>query len=105
MHTVFCQQFSTTLDIPAVEVIHQFWVNVKEHRHVHLLAPTQPLLLKAEALDLVEVISGLVWDHIVSGHTSDGLRAAGQPHQALPMSALVGKTQGRQPIRHSSTLT
>ena len=38
---------------PAVPVGSQFWVNVKEHGHVHRLPGAQPLLLKAKALDLL----------------------------------------------------
>jgi len=37
-----------------------------------LLARIEPLLLKAEALDLVEVLARLEGDHVVRRHTVDG---------------------------------
>jgi hypothetical protein len=37
-----------------------------------LLPRIEPLLLKAEALDLVEVLARLEWDHVVRRHTVDG---------------------------------
>lgn len=61
---------------PAIMVINHLWVDVEEHWHVHYFMPSQPLLLKAEALDFIEVVGRLVRHHIVSGHTSDGMRAA-----------------------------
>jgi hypothetical protein len=67
---------------PAIEVVYQFWVNVEEDRHVHLLTRPQPLLLKAEALDLVEVVRRLVRHNVVRGHTSDSMLAAAMEHAA-----------------------
>ncbi len=37
-----------------------------------LLPRIEPLLLKAEALDLVEVLAGLEGDNVVRRHTVDG---------------------------------
>ncbi len=37
-----------------------------------LLPRIEPLLLKAEALDLVEVLAGFEGDHVVRRHTVDG---------------------------------
>lgn len=38
-----------------VDIRHKLWVNVEKHRHIDCLARVQPLLLKAETLDLAEV--------------------------------------------------
>jgi hypothetical protein len=47
--------------------------DIEEHWHVHLLASPQPLLLKAEALDFVEVWARLHRGHVVRGHARNGL--------------------------------
>ena len=39
-----------------VGVLCKLWVNVEEDGHVNLLVGVEPLLLKAEALDLVKVL-------------------------------------------------
>ena len=46
-------------------ILSKFRVDVEEHRHINLLARPEPLLLKAEALDLIEILPGLLWRHVV----------------------------------------
>lgn len=46
-------------------------VDVEEDGHVDLLVRVQPLLLEAETLYLVEVLSGLEGDHVVGGDADD----------------------------------
>ena len=43
--------------------------DVEEDRHVHLLVRVQPLFFKAKALDLVEVLTRIVRDDIVSANS------------------------------------
>ena len=43
------------------------------YRRAHTRA--QLLLLKAEALDLIEVVASLLWGHVVGGYSGDGLVA------------------------------
>lgn len=47
-------------------------VNVEEYWHVHLFVRVQSLLLEAEALYLVEVLSSLKGDYVVGGDANDG---------------------------------
>ena len=53
-------------------VILDLGVDEEEDGHLDLLVRLQPLLLKAKALDLVEVETALERVDIVGGHTSDG---------------------------------
>lgn len=43
------------LNLANGRIVHKFWINIEEHRHVHRLTRLQPLLLKAKALDLAEI--------------------------------------------------
>ena len=59
----------------------------------------QPLLLKAEALDLVEVVAGLLGRHIVGGHARDGLVAGvvrGVEHQRALSGVYLAHIIGSQ---------
>jgi hypothetical protein len=53
-------------------VILDLGVDEEEDGHLDLLVRLQPLLLKAKALDLVEVETALERVDIVGGHASDG---------------------------------
>jgi len=77
---------------PAVVVIHHLRVHIKEHGHVHHLTRPQALLLKTEALDLVEVVGCLVRDDVVGRYTSDVVVAATAVHVSNRLS------DGRSPI-------
>lgn len=113
-HTLRSQQSTRqhdTPDLPAVEVIHHLWVQVKKDGHVHHLTPSQALLLKAEALDFVEIVGGLVGHHVVCGHTSDGMRAAGRNSSSQRVCQVLSvqpaskhKTQPAQHHHHHATL-
>lgn len=52
-------------------VVHYFRVDVEEHRHVHLLVRVQLLLLKAKALNFVEIRSRFKGNHIVGTNSYD----------------------------------
>ena len=63
-------------NIGHVTIVNEFRVQVKEHRHVHLLARPQLLLLETKALYLVEVFTHFGRRHVVYGHPGDGLGTA-----------------------------
>ena len=65
-------------DVAAVPVCGKLWLDVEEDGHVHCLPSLQPLLLKAEALDLVEVLGHLVGGHVVQRVASHGLGTGGR---------------------------
>ena len=52
-----------------VRVRHKVGIDVKENRHVHLLARLQSLLLEAETLNLVEMDPGTLRGHVVRRYT------------------------------------
>lgn len=59
----------------------------------------QLLLLEAEALDLVEVVAGLLGRHIVGGHARDGLVAGvvrGVEHQCALSGVHLAHITGSQ---------
>lgn len=56
-------------------ILCKLWVHVEKHRHINLFTRPQPLLLKAEALDLVEILARLLWRHVIGGHACHGLVA------------------------------
>lgn len=63
------------LNAPHVRIIDKVRVDVEEHRHIHRLARIQPLLLKAEALDLAEIRRNLARRHAVCRYPDDILVA------------------------------
>ena len=56
------------VDFPHLGISRKFRVHIEEHRHVDLLPWPQLLLLKTEALDLVEVGARLLGGDIVGGY-------------------------------------
>lgn len=58
-HFEECVRQNQIVDPVHLRVSCKFRVDVEKHRHVNLLPSKKPLLLKAEALDLVEVDSCL----------------------------------------------
>lgn len=69
----------------------KLWVNIKEDWHVNLLARSEPLLLKAEALNFVEVLTSLLRSHIVCGDAC---------HRLIAEIVSCVKGQGALPWRH-----
>lgn len=67
-----------------VQIIQQIGIEIEEDGHVHRLARIQPLLLKAETLDLAEIRRTLRRRHAVRRHANDvavavvGRRVKGQ---------------------------
>jgi len=61
--------FIACLCPPAIVILHDLWVDVEEHGHVHNLLGSESLLFKAEALDLAEVGPRLIWRNIVNRHS------------------------------------
>src|SRR5690606_30445336 len=55
------------LDVLHVRIIERFRIDEIEHRHGHLLTRLQRLLGEAEALDLVEVLAGLLGFDVEAG--------------------------------------
>mmetsp|Transcript_13188 Transcript_13188/g.35888 ORF Transcript_13188/g.35888 Transcript_13188/m.35888 type:complete len:218 (+) Transcript_13188:287-940(+) len=67
IHLVELVRQGDVIYVPAVPIARHLRVNVEENGHVNSLVRLQPLLLKAEALDLVEVLAELVWGDIIHG--------------------------------------
>lgn len=63
------------IDLLHGRIIHKFGINEEEHRHIDRLPRIQPLLLKAEALDLAEVGRDLSRRDAVRRHSNDVLVA------------------------------
>mmetsp|Transcript_1784 Transcript_1784/g.5195 ORF Transcript_1784/g.5195 Transcript_1784/m.5195 type:complete len:285 (-) Transcript_1784:426-1280(-) len=74
-HLKECVRQREVVDLLHAGVGGELGVQVEEHRHVYLLPRPQLLLLKAEALYLVEVRAGLLGRDVVGGNTSDDLVA------------------------------
>lgn len=67
------------LNAPHIRVIHKIRVNVKEHGHIHRLTSIQPLLLKAETLNLAEIWRYLARTDRICGYANDvGVRVVGR---------------------------
>ncbi len=56
-------------------ILSKLLIHIEEDWHVNLLTRPQPLLLKTEALDLVEILPSLLRRHIVCGDTCHGFVA------------------------------
>jgi hypothetical protein len=54
-----------------VDIVHKVGVNIEENRHIDRLARVQPLLLKAEALNLAEIRRHLPRRDRVCGNSDD----------------------------------
>lgn len=59
------------LNASHIRIIHKIRIDIEEHWHVHRLPSIQPLLLKAETLDLAEVRCDLARRDAVCRHPND----------------------------------
>ena len=61
------------IDFAHPPILEERWVNVEEDRHVYRFSREEPLLVKAEALDLIKVLPGLQRRHVVRCNPDDRL--------------------------------
>ena len=66
-----CVAQSQCLHSVHMRVILHLWVDVEKDRHIYLLMRLEPLFLKTETLDLIEMQPHLRGDHMVYSYTSD----------------------------------